>query len=468
MISGAGVLDGERFALRGRGVVQLGADGFEHPRSRNGRRRTTTRYADLTHLALTRRAAWIATRRGLLVLPREAFEDAHAPERLMHALALRVRALPGGEQQLARMERVDARGRRPVPRSATRGLAALCIVGWFVELAGDPLVHAVGAFSTPLVEDGDLWRIVTANFLHGFPLHLVLNLVGLLALGRLAERALGSARTLCVMGASALGAMAASGLVHRGDVVGVSGVVFGLAGAVLWLELRRGEELPAWWRFTPAMRRLAIGAVAADVALGFVIPIIAGEAHVGGFAAGLLATAALTPRGRFDPPAAARPLAAAVLGATLLAVAAAGWEAVRDGDFAARHATRLARLPGIEPGELNNQAWFIAIDPHHTREQLDAALLLARRAVDETSSHEPTFLDTLAEVLFQLGRAGDAVAAIDLAIAQESEDPWASYYREQRRRFTGERAADDRPEDPGSSFAPRRPPLPPDEEGVTV
>jgi hypothetical protein len=114
-----------------------------------------------------------------------------------------------------------------------------------------------------------------------------------------------------------------------------------------------------------------------------------------------------------------------------------------DGNAAARYAARKAQLPGISPGELNDHAWMIAIAPDVTREELEAALLLAERAVAETHRSEATILDTLAEVQFGLGIDAAAVNTIGEAIALE---PNETYYREQRRRFTGERARDDRPD----------------------
>ncbi len=59
----------------------------------------------------------------------------------------------------------------------------------------------------------------------------------------------------------------------------------------------------------------------------------------------------------------------------------------------------------------------------------------------------PGVLDTLAEALFQSGNRLGAILTIDEAIRLVPDDP---YFSEQRRRFTGERAADDRPPPPGS------------------
>jgi hypothetical protein len=152
-----------------------------------------------------------------------------------------------------------------------------------------------------------------------------------------------------------------------------------------------------------------------------------------------------------------------------LAFGAAGLELARHEDYVAHHATRIGTLAGIPVEELNNVAWFIATAADATPAQLDAALVLARKAVSETGGRETTMLDTLAEVQFQLGREQEAVVTIDRAIAGEGDACHLRYYLEQRRRFTGERDPDDRPEDPAFCGPEREgPPLPPDEAGLRV
>src|SRR5690606_30580450 len=76
---------------------------------------------------------------------------------------------------------------------------------------------------------------------------------------------------------------------------------------------------------------------------------------------------------------------------------------------------------------------------------LEDALELAERAVRATRRRDPNLLDTLAEAQFRAGRPRAAVATIEEAIALA---PHERYFREQRRRFLGERPADDRPPPP--------------------
>ena len=94
---------------------------------------------------------------------------------------------------------------------------------------------------------------------------------------------------------------------------------------------------------------------------------------------------------------------------------------------------------------------------------LEAALAMAERAVLETERAEPTLLDTLAEVQFQLGQSEAAVATIQEAIVHQ---PFEPYYREQLRRFLGERDAEDRPDPPG--FGPSPLPAEGEEPGISV
>lgn len=83
-----------------------------------------------------------------------------------------------------------------------------------------------------------------------------------------------------------------------------------------------------------------------------------------------------------------------------------------------------------DAGSLNALAWYCATSDIYLEESLDAA----RRAAD-SEPENTAILDTLAEVLFRLGRAKDAIEVIDRAI---SLDPGDEYLRRQRKRFRGE------------------------------
>jgi len=440
--------DGQVFPLRGdRRPVVLQSDGVEHPSKASGHRRVLTRYADITHLATTSHAAWIGTKRSVYVIGRGAFAQTGGPEYLVQALMRRIAEQPGGREQLARMAAIDRVGLAGQPLRATWTLFGICIAFFVAQLWIGHDVEAVANFTPAFFYDGDLWRVVTANFVHAaprFPLHLGLNMLALLVLGALVERPLGVARTATIMGVSGVAAMLTSALAGGFPVVGASGIVFGLVGAAVWLEFTWAERLPAWWRYP---RRSLLFLLVLNGALSFLVPLISGSAHLGGFLAGL-ATAAVVARSSspFEgtPRWAFASIAAVVL-LTGMSVGSAALELTRPGEYAARQAARLATLPGVSAEQLNDSAWLIAISPEPSREMMEAALVLAERAVAETDRTDPTILDTLAEVEFALGWPERAIRTIDQAIRLDPDEP---YYREQRRRFTGERAPDDRPPSP--------------------
>ena len=99
------------------------------------------------------------------------------------------------------------------------------------------------------------------------------------------------------------------------------------------------------------------------------------------------------------------------------------------------------------------------------------ALQLAERAVAQSGRLDATILDTLAEVQFQLGHPERALVTIDEAIARAPDED-EDYYREQRRRFLGERGRDDRPPPPTPAFPWGEPPTreapAPRDGGITV
>ena len=456
------------FRTRARAIV-LDSEGIHHPSSTRGRGRAFTRYEDITHVAVYAPGFWLGTQRSVYTFARTSFVDPISPERLLRALLERIVERPGGGAQLARINDLDARALEVSQPRATLGLAALCAAVYALATLTNLPIFDATYMSPALVRDGDLHRIVTANLVHAFTLHLVFNLLCLLAVGRMLERAIGSERVVCVMGASALGAMAATGWLRDASVVGVSGVVFGLAAGLLWVELRCAEALPAWWRFPRRALLLICGALLVDSALGFLIPFVAGEAHLGGFAAGLLATALVTPRTLAPASPAVERASRAVFGITAACVLVTAVTLAVPGDFRVRHSLRVASLAGVSAEELNDRAWLLATLPNATPEALAVALSLAERAVEESERSDATILDTLAEVQFQLGNPERAVVIIDEAIARE---PDQAYYREQRRRFLGERGRDDRP-DPPQPPAPwdapseRDAPVPTD-TGITV
>ncbi|MEZ4331737.1 MAG: rhomboid family intramembrane serine protease [Myxococcota bacterium] len=459
--------DDRRIRLIQGGAILFEDRGFRLIEPRGLRRSPLHPYDSLTHVHRTERALLIGTTSGLLLVRSRDFADpVHGPEIARHALVGRVASLPHGDELLRAMARVEALSKRPLRLWATWTTALLCLIGTGFQLA-EPFVDQVGSFVPALFQRGELWRGVTAHFLHalplepgpltgwipgarGLPVHLAINVAGLLVLGPLVERPLGSARTTLVLLLGGVGTIAGIVLAEHLEVVGASGLVAALAGAILALELHHPEAIPAEWRLP---RRLFI--VAVVLQFGVLDPLmrsfIAGGAHLGGFVGGFLGAWWIGVPDVEHDEAASRMRLAAAFGVFTAAVLGYGVMPLARHDPAAleRHAVRLLDVPADVPLFLhdNAAAWLIATDGQASPEGLELAVALADRAVESTARRVPGVLDTLAEALFQTGDRLGAILTIDEAIRLV---PHERYFIEQRRRFTGERPADDRPSPLGS------------------
>ncbi len=130
------------------------------------------------------------------------------------------------------------------------------------------------------------WRLWTSVLLHADALHLALNGLALVALGRLLEPWIGGLRFTSWILAGGVAGSAASYFagVTRSD--GLSGGLYALVGVLVVLYWRRRPTLP------PEDRRL-LGPVlhlflAVNVLLSLAIPFIDTAGHLGGLAIGLV------------------------------------------------------------------------------------------------------------------------------------------------------------------------------------
>lgn len=148
-----------------------------------------------------------------------------------------------------------------------------------------PALMRLGALAPPRVHDGEIWRLVTATFLHGGLLHLLLNMYVLLVLGTLLEKVIGSWRFLALYGAAALGGSLLSLQVTTSLSVGASGAIWGLMTAQMVLAWRGGGILPVALRdalMKNSFQNLAINIV------NSLRPGVDWAAHAGGGLAGAL------------------------------------------------------------------------------------------------------------------------------------------------------------------------------------
>ncbi|WP_342766640.1 rhomboid family intramembrane serine protease [Xylanimonas oleitrophica] len=219
-----------------------------------------------------------------------------------------------------------ARGGRPV---VTFTLIGLCVASFLMQQASGGQWTSALLFA-PGIGAIEPWRFLTAAFLHATNItHILFNMWALYVTGQFLEPVLGRARfvALCVLSAvgGSVGVVLLSDPVQTGvgvawgpSVVGASGMVFGLFGAMV-----------------PVLRRLGSNAaqvlvlIAINAAIGFVVPGIAWEAHLGGLVTGFALGAAFSraPRDRQRLVGWLAPVALAVVLVvlTLWKYSATGW-----------------------------------------------------------------------------------------------------------------------------------------------
>ena len=196
----------------------------------------------------------------------------------------------------ADLRRLWRRSARYRPRTATGWIAAVTVAAYVVQLLTRGVLQHVlqyaAAYSLPATgAPFEPWRLLTAALLHqpiSIPgsligiTHIAFNMIALVSFGRPLENVIGAPRLVAiyVLGAlgGSIGVLYASlvGLISPFDpVIGASGAVFAVLGAVAAVQRRLGIDV-----------RTLVVLIAVNLALGFVVAGIAWQAHVGGLIVG--------------------------------------------------------------------------------------------------------------------------------------------------------------------------------------
>ncbi|AWV88996.1 membrane associated rhomboid family serine protease [Bradymonas sediminis] len=423
-------------------IIVFGAEEVELPLNPNTKRSASVNYGDLhAILSLSRpksNAVLIDTGELTLGYEDADFAKAHHPDasgKLSGELNRRILALPNHQAVLDRMrtrhEVAMAATKTPTP--VTRAILAI-LGGYFaLEVLSGALTEPfgllrLGANAPALIEAGQYWRLISANFLHGGWVHLFFNGMALYFLGMMVEKLLGSWRFLLIYMTSAIAGAVGSWVLGEAALsVGSSTAIFGLFGAFLAIHLRYWSQLPPpfrqskkWWGFI----------IVVNGGLPFLVPAIDSAAHVAGLISGLLITLAMLKAAPvLAPNRAASKLVTTLAGAvSALTVAGLVFAGIYAFDPHPNDAEKVfARLyeqaVGAEnaPEQINEISWMIAIDPKSERSRV----LMARDALSEITDRETgrvELRDTLATLEYRLARlsSGEArVEAIDRAVALE-------------------------------------------------
>ena len=172
-------------------------------------------------------------------------------------------------------------GRPPVVTTSIVAITGFLGLLQLIPVFGDQIREAL-LFYTPWLYPAfsgvsEPWRLVTSMLAHGGLLHLSLNMLALYVIGRSLETMLGRWRFLALYVISGIGgSVAVALLAPLTPVVGASGAIFGLFGALLVIGRKAGANM------TGILVILGINLV-----IGFIPGFhIAWQAHIGGAVVG--------------------------------------------------------------------------------------------------------------------------------------------------------------------------------------
>lgn len=184
-------------------------------------------------------------------------------------------------------------GSRPV---VTQSIIGLCVLVFGLQQFGLGGRSVTGILDfVPADALTQPWRFITSAFLHSpsFLLHIVFNMYALWMLGPYLENLLGRVRFAALYLLSAIGGsvgyfvlVPASGAFDSNwftGAVGASGAIFGLFAALVVVNRRLGREIGG-----------IVGIILINTVIGFSVPNIAWQAHLGGLVTGALASLVLS------------------------------------------------------------------------------------------------------------------------------------------------------------------------------
>ncbi len=362
------------------------------------------------------------------MLHRSDFVDPDAPTAIESALRRSIAALPQGA---ARMDALNVRAEVARRVFGSVPWATLVLAGTLIGVHAGR-VHLfppgpigaleAGAANPSLVWSGEIWRLVTANLLHGDLGHLASNVFQILVVGTLLENLVGPRRLVLVFCAAGLctvgaGVWGGSHLV----AVGASGAGLGLTFVLASWFATGGPTSPvnrasgllfALMCVGPQVLRLLTPNTSWHVEGG----------HMAGAVGGLvahLATSVGVTAGDLRRPTKPFMVAFVVLGTTWLGGLAVGAAhlIVDDGSVWERRLALILEEAQADRVRVEGAARLIATSPHATEHLLRAARKARRSWWRDETLPPPAVLDVDATLSWRLGDLDEAISTERRAVA---------------------------------------------------
>lgn len=218
------------------------------------------------------RQSWILCQRcGRTICPEcqtQAAVGVHCPECMRETRA----SAPRQRRPIGRMLRPAATSTRP---AATWSIIGLTVAVFLLQQLTNDYVTQLFTYY-PVFTPWMPWTMLTAVLVHAGIVHIALNMLSLFVLGPPLEQLLGRIRFVALYVIAGFGgSVAVLWLSPQGGVLGASGAIFGLLGALFVIQRGLG-----------ANSAQLVMVLVLNLAIGFFLPGVSWQAHVGGLIAG--------------------------------------------------------------------------------------------------------------------------------------------------------------------------------------
>ncbi len=127
---------------------------------------------------------------------------------------------------------------------------------------------------------GQYWRLITAGFLHGDLIHLLVNMYSLNIIGTQIETFVGKSKYLTIYLGSILTASLLSSIITNQLSLGASGAIFGLLGSLAYFGYHYRLYLGG------VLKTQIMPVILINLFIGLMVPFIDNFAHIGGLIGG--------------------------------------------------------------------------------------------------------------------------------------------------------------------------------------
>jgi rhomboid protease GluP len=196
---------------------------------------------------------------------------------------------PMDQSQPPRMVSISLPTYKPVATMIILAVTVIIYLGQVLTQSsfnGNDLLFILGGKINSLIEQGQVWRLITPVFLHASISHILLNMYALFVLGKILESAYGHSRFLLLYFIAAFAGNVMSFIMTANASLGASTAIFGLIGAEAIFVIRNK-------RFYGTRYQSTIANIGMIIALNLAIGFLPGTSidywgHLGGLVGGSL------------------------------------------------------------------------------------------------------------------------------------------------------------------------------------